>query len=107
MWVLMHWYLGCWSARGLRVSCIQFQELLVRLAWFGCSGSIDCVLGGILGGLQSVVLVYWVSGVIWVPGGQVINCASLGVPLDGVVSFLDMVLMPVAGWLVCGMRDSV
>src|SRR5580698_9953131 len=68
-WVLMRWYLGCWSARGLRVSCIQFQELLVRLAWFGCSGGVGCVLGGIPGGLQSVVLVHWVSGVIWVPGG--------------------------------------
>ena len=58
------------------------------------------MLGGIPGGLQLVVLVHWVSGVIWVPGGQVINCTSLGIPLGGVVSFLDMVLMPVVGWLV-------
>ena len=108
-WVLICWHLGCWSARGLGASCIQFWELLVRLVWFGCSGSIDYVLGDTVfqEGLRSVVLVHWVLGVIWVPRGQVINCASLGVPLDGAVSFLDMVLMPVAGWLVCGIRDSV
>ena len=37
----------------------------------------------------------------------VINFASLGVPLGGAVFSLDMVLMPVAGWLVCGVGSSV